>query len=170
MENDRAGQYPYRRSVPGYFGKLDEPQMDWLKNELDGTPPGTHICVISHIPVLAICCSFDTDITTKGKLNIADNNMHSDSDELVRLFYRAQNVRARLSGHIHLIDYVNYLGTDYFCNGAVAGEWWRGRHQQFDPAYCIMNFFEDGTVTREVNYYKWGKENLDFPPECFFEL
>lgn len=143
-----------RRSVPGYCGKLDDRQMDWLKNELEATPASTHVCIISHIPILAICCLFDS-MTKAGKLKITENNMHCDSDQLVSMFYKAQNIRACLSGHIHLIDYVNYIGTDYFCNGAVAGEWWRGRHQQFDPAYCIMDFFEDGTVTRKVHYYKW---------------
>ncbi|MFN8299635.1 MAG: metallophosphoesterase [Chitinophagales bacterium] len=145
-----------RKSVPGYFGKLDDEQMLWLKQELEGTPATTHVCVVSHIPILAICCLFDNDVTSTGKLKISENNMHYDSDELARLFYSHGNVRACLSGHIHLIDYVNYLGTEYFCNGAVAGEWWKGKHQQFDPAFCVMNLFEDGTVTREVNYYKWS--------------
>ncbi len=144
-----------RKSVPGYYGKLDEEQMDWLKRELEATPSTTHVCIVSHIPILAICCLFDNDVTSTGKLKISENNMHYDSDELARLFYKHGNVRTCLSGHIHLIDYVNYLGTEYFCNGAVAGEWWRGKHQQFDPAFCVMNLFEDGTVTREVNYYKW---------------
>jgi len=144
-----------RKSVPGYFGKLDDEQMVSLKNELKNTAPDTHICIVSHIPVLAICCLFDNDITSTGRLKISENNMHYDSNELVQMFYANQNVKACLSGHIHLIDYVNYLGTEYFCNGAVAGDWWKGRHQQFDPALCMMNFFEDGTVTREVNYYKW---------------
>lgn len=144
-----------RKSVPGYFGKLDEVQMEWLKNELKNTDASTHICVVSHIPILAICCLFDNDVTSMGKMRISDNNMHSDSEELVKLFYARQNVRACLSGHIHLIDYVNYLGTEYFCNGAVAGEWWKGKHQQFDPAFCLMNLYDNGTVTREVVYYKW---------------
>jgi 3',5'-cyclic AMP phosphodiesterase CpdA len=144
-----------RKSVPGYYGKLDEEQMAWLRNELQETPADTHICIVSHIPILAICCLFDNDITSTGKLRISDNNMHYDSDELVKLFFGHTNIRACLSGHIHLVDYVNYLGVEYFCNGAVAGEWWNGKHQQFDPAFCMMNFYDDGTVTREVNYYKW---------------
>lgn len=145
-----------RKSVPGYFGKLDEEQMLWLRNELNATQVDTNVCIVSHIPILAICCLFDRDITNPDHMRIADNNMHVDSPELANLFFAHKNVRACLSGHIHLVDYVNYLGVEYFCNGAVAGEWWKGKHQQFAPAFCVMNFFDDGSVTREVNYYNWS--------------
>lgn len=144
-----------RKSVPGYYGKLDEEQFIWLKNELKQTPANLHVCIVSHIPILAICCLFDRDITNTDHMRISESNMHQDCNELVGLFYQYKNVKACLSGHIHLVDYVNYLGVEYFCNGAVAGEWWKGKHNQFDPAFCVMNFYEDGTVTREVNYYKW---------------
>ncbi|HWB62886.1 MAG TPA: metallophosphoesterase [Chitinophagales bacterium] len=144
-----------RNSVPGYYGKLDEAQMDWLKGELKNTPASTHICVVSHIPIMAICCLFDRDITNREPMKISDSDMHADWNELVETFYARGNVRACLSGHIHLIDYVNYLGTEYYCNGAVAGGWWKGDHQHFAPSYSMMNFYEDGSTSREVHYYKW---------------
>ncbi len=144
-----------RKSVPGYYGKLDEEQFFWLRDELRNTPVETHVCIVSHIPILAICCLFDKGIMNFNQLQISDNNMHADGNQLAELFYASGNVRACLSGHIHLIDYVNYLGTEYYCNGAVAGGWWNGNHQQFAPAYAVMNFNEDGTTSREVHYYKW---------------
>lgn len=144
-----------RKSIPGYYGKLDGEQMDWLKSELKSTPADVHVCIVSHIPILAICCLFDGGLFGTEPLKISDNNMHADSQELAELFYNSGNVRACLSGHIHLIDYVNYLGTEYYCNGAVAGGWWSGNHQHFAPAYALMNFNEDGTTSREVHYYKW---------------
>jgi Icc protein len=144
-----------RDSVPGYFGKLDEAQMRWLKKELANAPAGMHICIASHIPILAICCLFDGGVFNTQLMKISDNNMHADAEDLVDLFYSNKNVRACLSGHIHLIDYVNYLGTEYYCNGAVAGAWWKGDHQHFAPSYSIINFYEDGSTSREVHYYKW---------------
>lgn len=144
-----------RNSVPGYFGKLDDRQMDWLKAELNNTGDDMHICIVSHIPILAICCLFDGGLFERGPMKLSDNNMHADAQELTELFYAKGNVRACLSGHIHLIDYVNYLGTEYYCNGAVAGGWWKGDHQHFAPAYAVMNFYDDGSSTREVHYYKW---------------
>ena len=144
-----------RKSIPGYYGKIDDEQMDWLKKELASVPSTTHICIVSHIPILAICCIFDRDITNMRTMRISDSNMHSDSEELIELFYQHKNVRACLSGHIHMVDYVNYLGVEYFCNGAVAGNWWKGDLKHFAPSYSVMNFYDSGAVSREVQYYKW---------------
>lgn len=144
-----------RKSVPGYFGKLDDEQMDWLKRELNSVPSTTHICIVSHIPILAICCMFDRDITNMRSMHISDINMHTDSEELIELFYKHKNIKACLSGHIHMIDYVNYLGVEYFCNGAIAGNWWKGNLKHFPPSFSVMNFYDSGTVSRDIHYYEW---------------
>ncbi len=144
-----------RNSVPGYLGKLDEEQMAWLRNELLTIPTQTHICIVSHIPILAICSMFDGIFTNSMQRSVSSTNMHEDAGELVELFYQNRNVRACMSGHIHLIDYVNYLGVDYYCNGAVAGDWWKGDLKPFAPSFSVINYFEDGSTSREVVYYKW---------------
>jgi hypothetical protein len=66
-------------------------------------------------------------------------------------------VKAALSGHIHLIDEVDYLGVKYYCNGAVCGAWWEGNNQEFPPAFAVMNFYDDGSTEREIVYYDWMK-------------
>ncbi|MBL0309250.1 MAG: metallophosphoesterase [Bacteroidetes bacterium] len=146
-----------RKSIPGYYGKLDVEQMQWLKDELATTPADTFVCIVSHIPILAICCIFDNGMgeIKENNRKISDNNMHADAGDLIEIFYEHKNIRACLSGHIHLIDYVNYQGVDYYCNGAVAGGWWKGPLRHFAPSYSVMNFYEDGSTSREVNYYKW---------------
>ncbi len=144
-----------RNSVPGYLGKLDEEQMIWLRNEIASTAVDTHICIVSHIPILAICSMFDGIFTNNMQRSVSTTNMHEDAGELVELFYQNRNVRVCMSGHIHLIDYVNYLGVDYYCNGAVAGDWWKGDLKHFAPSFSVINYFEDGSTSREVVYYKW---------------
>ncbi|WP_317897950.1 metallophosphoesterase family protein [Aurantibacillus circumpalustris] len=142
-----------KNSIPGYSARLDSVQMIWLEEELKDTPPDFFICIVSHVPILAICTLFDTTFSNKKHRTVPDNLLHGDAAELTNLFYRYPNVKACLSGHIHMIDHVNYLGVDYFCNGAVSGSWWKGNHHQFPPSFSMMNFFEDGKVAREVNYY-----------------
>lgn len=144
-----------RKSIPGYFGKLDETQFKWLNQELLSTPAGMHVCIISHIPILAVCTFFDKSYINQNHWSVPDNTLHADADRLRDLFYRNGNVKCCLSGHIHLIDHVNYLGSDYYCNGAVSGAWWKGDHKQFSPSFIIMNFFADGSSTREVHHYNW---------------
>jgi 3',5'-cyclic AMP phosphodiesterase CpdA len=144
-----------RKSLPGYYGKIDDEQFEWLARELKSVPSNTPICVVSHIPILAVCTLFDGSKLSNNHWSVPDNCLHSDAVKLRDLFFKYNNVKVCLSGHIHLIDHVNYLGTDYYCNGAVSGGWWKGDHQQFAPAFTIINFYEDGTTNREVHYYKW---------------
>ncbi len=144
-----------RNSVPGYYAKLDEEQKNWLKQELDATPRTQYVCIISHIPILAVCPMFNGRNGDSEHWSIPNNTLHADAAELTSMFYGYPNIKACLSGHIHLIDHVNYLGIDYFCNGAVSGNWWKGDYQQFPPSLSMMNFYESGKVEREVMYYNW---------------
>ncbi len=146
-----------RSSVPGYYGKLDEEQFNWLETELRITPSDTFICIVSHIPILAICTIFDGNNHSNKLWSVPDNCLHADATALTKLFYKYKNIKVCLSGHIHLIDHVNYQGIDYYCNGAVSGSWWNGSYNDCDPAYAIMNFYNDGSCKRELNYYSWSK-------------
>jgi hypothetical protein len=42
----------------------------------------------------------------------------------------------------------------YLCNGAVSGGWWKGKYQEFGPAYALVDFFDDGTVENQLVYYR----------------
>jgi predicted phosphodiesterase len=88
-----------------------------------------------------------------GDLLIKRNLMHTDFHKLKEVFKDHPNVKVCISGHIHLQDELTYLGVRYFCNGAVSGNWWKGNFQEFAPAFAIMDFYDDGTVSRSmVNY------------------
>ncbi len=144
-----------RDSIPGYYAKLDEMQMTWLGNELAATPANQFICIVSHIPILAVCTMFIGKNKDREHWSIPNNALHADADELTALFYQYPNIKACLSGHIHLVDHVNYLGIDYYCNGAVSGSWWKGNYHQFPPSFSVMNFHDNGKVERELHYYNW---------------
>jgi Icc protein len=145
----------HTRGVPGYIGRLDEEQMAWLKQTLTATPAGMYVCVVSHIPLLAVCTTFDGSRVRGNQWRIGGGDLHEDAREVKDLFHTTKNVKACLSGHIHLIDELDYLGTKYYCNGAVCGRWWAGDNQEFPPAFAVMNFYDDGTTERELHYYKW---------------
>jgi len=79
--------------------------------------------------------------------------MHMDSFTLKKLFIQYPNIKACLSGHVHLQDHVNYLGIDYYCNGATCGNWWKGPFQEFGSGLCNLEFKDDGTLKRTmINY------------------
>lgn len=145
----------HAKLIPGYVGKLDDEQLDWLRKTLADTPADMFVCVVSHIPILAVCTMFDGGRVQANQWHIGGGNLHEDAKVLKDLFYQSKKVKACLSGHIHLIDELDYLGTKYYCNGAVCGAWWGGNNQEFAPVFSVMNFYDDGSNDRELHFYKW---------------
>ena len=138
----------------GYIAKVDEEQMQWLKNELVTTDPNIHICIASHIPIVSFVSGFFFDKTEdNGDRKISRALLHTDAFALTELFRNHSNIRCCLSGHIHLQDIVEYRGIHYYCNGAISGNWWGGAFKGFDPAYAVFEFFKDGSVKREMIKY-----------------
>lgn len=139
------------RGDTGYFAKLDEAQLAWLKAELDNTPKTTPIVVISHIPILSITALFGL----KDKsLAYSPSNMHEDGLILHQMFAAAGNVKLCLSGHIHLLDRTQTDGVTYICDGAVSGSWWKGTHGTCPEGYGVVELFDDSTFAHQ--YIPWG--------------
>lgn len=139
----------------GYIGKIDALQLEWLEKELAGIPKTKFICIVSHIPILSICAGlFFNKTETNGDLKIQRNLMHTDFFYLKKLFSQYPNIKICLSGHIHLQDQINYLGINYYCDGAVSGNWWNGSFQEFAPAYAVFELFNDGTAKRTIVNYE----------------
>lgn len=138
----------------GYISKLDEEQYAWLEQELKTTPADQHICMASHIPIVSFCAAmFFDDPLPNGDWKLSRALLHTDARKLTQLFAQYKNIRCCLSGHIHLQDFVEYKGIQYFCNGAVSGNWWHGAFKGFDPAYALFRFYKNGSVEREIVSY-----------------
>jgi len=138
----------------GYIARIDEEQFAWLEKELKGIKATRHICIVSHIPIASFCSAVFYDKNeANGDWRISRALLHVDSRRITKLFESIPNIRCCLSGHIHLQDHVEYRGIEYYCNGAVCGDWWGGPFQGFAPAYAVFEFHNDGTVKREmINY------------------
>lgn len=137
----------------GYIGKLDDAQFDWLERTLRDTPPGKHVCVVSHIPILSVSALFDGK--DKAPLKVYDGNTMTDANRLHVLFARHGGVRLCLSGHIHQVDRADYDGVAYICDGAVSGNWWKGRYKRCDEGYGALELKPDGSFTHEYVRYGW---------------
>ncbi|MBW8687288.1 metallophosphoesterase family protein [Chitinophaga rhizophila] len=134
-----------------YIGKLGEAQMKWLTEELRTTAKEMPVCVLSHIPILTATLMVQDNIVNRWEMLGGD--MHTDTADIIRLFYQHPNVRLCLSGHIHLRDKVVYNNVTYLCNGAVSGAWWEGNNRETGPGYGLVELFADGSFTeRYVNY------------------
>src|SRR5438067_1285434 len=145
------------RREKAYFGQLDDEQTEWLKGELAAHAGKKPVCVLSHIPLVAICALFfgyGNGKTPKEFWRVGDNMMHHNVKPLLKIL-AAGNVKLCISGHVHLLDRVNYLGMSFICDGAVSGNWWGGPFQEVSEGYGIFDLFDDGTFEHQYVTYGW---------------
>ncbi len=141
---------------PGsYTAHLDEEQFDWLERDLAATKPETPVLVLSHIPILSAAAFFDGENTKGPDWVVPGAWMHMDAKKIKDLFGKHPNVKVCLSGHLHLVDRVDYNGVTYFCNGAVSGGWWKGNYHECAPGYATLDLYPDGTFERQYIPYGW---------------
>ncbi|HEY0867837.1 MAG TPA: metallophosphoesterase [Fimbriimonas sp.] len=134
----------------GYTAKLDEPQYEWLEADLAST--ALPVLIVSHIPILSAAAFLDGEhVKEDGDWHVPGAWMHVDVKRLKALFGRHPRVKACLSGHLHLVDRVDYNGVSYYCNGAVCGAWWNGCYQECAPGYALVDLYDDGKV--ECRYH-----------------
>jgi len=139
----------------GYYGDLGPEQTEWLKGELQSIGTTRPIVIFSHIPILSACVFFDgKDRLGPEAWNVPDAWMHRDVRELLDVFQPC-NVKLLVSGHIHLVDRVEYRGMTFVCNGAVCGNWWKGPLQQFPEGYGVINLHADGRFDHRFVTYGW---------------
>lgn len=138
-----------------YLGKLDDEQFEWLGEDLARVGPQTPVLVFSHIPIVSAAFFFTGKPREDNNWSVSGSLMMLDALRLKNLFHERGNVKVCLSGHLHIADRVDYLGTSYLCNGAVSGGWWRGNHHEFAPGYGIVDLYDDGTFDNCYVTYGW---------------
>jgi 3',5'-cyclic AMP phosphodiesterase CpdA len=139
----------------GYTAKLDNEQFEWLQSDLKSVDPKKPVLVLSHIPILCAAAYFDDDNEKSGDWVVPGAWMHIDARKIKDLFLKHPNVKLCLSGHIHLVDRVDYLGVTYLCNGAVCGGWWKGPYQECDAGYALVDLYADGSFENQYVTYGW---------------
>ena len=144
-----------RKRIRGYQARLDQEQYEWLADDLERTPNTKPICIVSHIPILSTCAFFHGDNEASGRWVLPEMWMHTDARRLKELFKQHPNVKLCISGHIHLVDTVKYLGVNYLCNGSACGAWWRGPHQECKNGYALLDLYADGSFRRRYMEYAW---------------
>ena len=161
---DRAGWhivlldsiFPFEET---YIGKLDEAQWEWLESDLAAVAESVPVIIFSHVPILSATPFTLAAPPLIGKdmptFNVHGGNVHVDIDRFQKLFARRRNVKACVSGHLHLVEQVDYQGVRYLCNGAVSAGWWKGKRRETDFGYALVDLFDDGTVERQYIPYGW---------------
>lgn len=142
----------------GYRAFLDPAQINWLTRELNEVDRKTHVLLMSHIPIMAASAILWASQNEQGDYTISSSLLHHDALKLKSLFVQYPCVKLCLSGHLHHVDRVDYNGVTYMCNGAVSGNWWKGRHKDCDEGYALIDLYDDGRVERTYMTYGWRAE------------
>ncbi|HWA32752.1 MAG TPA: metallophosphoesterase [Cyclobacteriaceae bacterium] len=144
-------------SIQGENGyQLDDEQFGWLRNELAKLGGRRPVCVLSHVPIVSVgAWMYETKRTKALESKFPSADMHLDHQRLKDLFQEHKNVKLCLSGHVHYVDNIEYLGVKYLCNGAVSGNWWRDplKLDEFPPVYAIIDLYDDGTSVEKIIQY-----------------
>ncbi|MCG8321433.1 MAG: hypothetical protein MI921_18160 [Cytophagales bacterium] len=96
-----------------YTARIDEPQKEWLKGELDGTPKSTHVMIVSHIPILSACI-FEWAKSENGLRTVQNSLMHADSHTVQAILRAYSQVKLCINGHLHMLDKVSHDGPDTY--------------------------------------------------------
>jgi len=152
--------FPHEQS---YIGKLDDAQWEWLEKDLSAVAAATPVVIFSHIPILSLYPLAGTEPkpNEKGRpdLQVSGQLLHTDHQRFQTLFARHANVKACVSGHLHVVEAMEYGGVRYFCNGAVSANWWKGPRGRTDFGYAVVDLCEDGTVQSQYVPYGWTAQS-----------
>lgn len=140
----------------GYKAYLDEAQFDWLERDLAAVPAKTPVLVLSHIPIVSAMTGLYARRDERGDSNLSGSLAHIDAVKIKNLFAKHPNVKLCLSGHLHHVERVDYNGVSYLCNGAVCGNWWKGKHHDCSEGYAVIDLFEDGSFETQYVTYGWN--------------
>jgi len=144
-------------SINGDEGyQLDDEQFNWLKKKLEEIPASSPICVYNHVPILSMgALLYSTKRANISEVKFPSGDMHNDHQRIKDLFFQHKNVKLCLSGHVHYIDAIEYLGVKYMCNGAVSGNWWGNpiSLDEFSPVYTMIDLYKDGSINYQHAFY-----------------
>ena len=114
--------------------------------------------IFSHIPIFSLLPIFNNqnlDTGPRENLIIDRSDMLTDYHRLKELFKKHRNVKACLSGHIHLYDQVLYNGLHFVCDGAVSAKWWLGPHHDTREGFGVFDLHADGRFTHTYKTFDW---------------
>lgn len=132
-----------------YQAYLEPEQLEWFEAELalarrDVKP----VLVLSHAAILSVAPLFPVESEKEGFWRIPADWMHIDGRKLKDLLAPGDNVKLCLSGHMHLLDRVDYARATHMTTGAVCGAWWNGSNQETPPGYAVVRLWDDGRFER----------------------
>src|ERR1700722_3747639 len=136
--------------------RVDEAQLQWLRNDLKALPAGTPVVAVVHCPLVTAFATYAEVISAGRKYNTMTV---ANAPEVLEVFEHA-NVIAVLQGHTHVNEVVAYKSTRYITSGAVCGNWWHGPRLGTPEGFSLISLRE-GKVSSRYETYGFHSVALD---------
>jgi Icc protein len=141
------------RESGSYYGKIDDEQIRWIREDLEKTGKETPIIVSTHIPFLTVQTQLE-----KGALASTPAHLAIENSREVLLLFWEYNLKLVLQGHLHFLEDINVNDQVHFITGgAVSGQWWNT-----DPDYPVQEGFL--LVHVRDGDFSWENVDLDWTP------
>lgn len=136
-----------------YEGRIDEPQLDWLRADLAAQPKGKRIIAVMHIPLVTAmrCYEPQSWLDTPHNWTFVVN-----AREVLRIL-RKHDVLAVLQAHSHVYERIELNGISFITTGAVAGADWHGSFLGTPEGYTEITI---SGCTVESRYTTYGFTSL----------
>jgi len=131
----------------GYYGYVDQEQIAWLKNDLEGVDPETPICISVHIPFITVQTQLVQGATSPNSRGLVITN----SKEVLDLFEN-HNLKLVLQGHLHFYEDLFAKGTHFITGGAVCASWWRGPRGEMEEGFLIVRVHGDQFSSEYIDF------------------
>jgi Icc protein len=144
-----------RVSEPGKFtAEIDPEQLSWLRDDLTANKTKPTI-VVTHAPLVSAVELFsDRAKRTDEALLVPFGRVISNGPTLVEVA-KLGNVRAFISGHLHLVERLEFLGQTIICSGSVSGHQWTGPRLGTPEGFGVFDCRPDGTFDFRYESSGW---------------
>jgi 3',5'-cyclic-AMP phosphodiesterase len=144
-----------RVTEPGKFtAEIDTEQMAWLGDDLARNKSRPSI-IVTHAPVVSAVELFsDRARRTEDALAVPFGRVISNAPELVETAKQG-NVRAFISGHLHLVEQLEFLGQTFICSGSASGHQWNGPRMGTPEGFGVFDCRTDGALDFHYESHDW---------------
>jgi Icc protein len=141
----------YQSENGHYVGKIDNEQIEWLKNDLQKVGKETPIVISVHIPFI----TSQTQLT-RGSLEANPRNLIIENSREVLLHFWEYNLKLVLQGHLHFLEDINVNNQVHFITaGAVSAKWWNNKPQDTPEEGFLMVHVDGDDFQWEYVDYGW---------------
>lgn len=141
----------YRGEDGHYVGKIDQEQLEWIKEDLKQTDKKTPISITVHIPFITTATQL-----RQGAMAANSEGLVISNSRDVLLLFGEHNLRLVLQGHLHYNEDL-FVGNQvhFITGGAVCGRWWSNEPGDQPEEGYMMIHVKGEEISSEYIDFGW---------------